>query len=89
MDMPRKTAEELIDYFLVRKETKARVQGVKVAKEAGLGSDHHRVLIKLSIKIKGERKNRMQNEARVRIERLKDKCEQLRYQCRISYAENE
>jgi len=41
--MPRRTAEELIDYFLVRKETKARVHDVKVAK-----GDHHLVLMKLT-----------------------------------------
>ena len=55
---------------------------MKVVRGAEIGSGHHLVLMKVSMKSKGERKDRVKNRARIRKDRLKDRCEQLRYQCR-------
>ena len=67
---PGRQPRSLIDYFLVRRETKTRVHDVKVVRGAEIGSDHHLVLMKLSMRSKGERKDRVKNRARVKIERL-------------------
>ena len=42
---PGRQLKSLIDYFLVRKDTKARVHDVKVVRGAEIGSDHHLVLM--------------------------------------------
>ena len=68
---------------MVRKETKIRVHDVKVVRGAEIESDYHLVLMKLSMRSKGERKDMVKNRARVKIERLKERGEQLKYQCRI------
>ena len=67
----------------MRRETKTRVHDVKVVRGAEIGSDHHLVLMKLSMRIKGEGKDRVKNGTRVSIERLMDRCEQVKYQPRI------
>ena len=56
---------------------------MKVVRGAEIGSDHHLVLMKLSMRSKGESKDRVKITARVKIDRLKERGEQLRYQCRI------
>ena len=48
----------------MKKETKTRVHDVKVVRGAEIGSDHHLVLMKLSMRSKGERKDRVKNGAR-------------------------
>ena len=82
---PGRQLKSLFDYFLVRRETKARVHDVKVVRGAEIGSDHHMVLMKLSkkSKCKGEGRDRVNSRARVRTERLKHRHEQLKYQCRL------
>ena len=80
---PGRQLRSLIDYFLVRRETKTRVHDVKAVRGAEIGSDHHLVLMKLSMRSKGKRKDRVKNRARVKIERLKERGEQLTYHYRI------
>ena len=62
---PGRQLRSLFDYFLVR-----RVHDVKVVRGAEIGSDRHLVLMKMSMRSKVERKNRVKNKARVKIERL-------------------
>ena len=85
---PGRQLKSLIDYFLVRKDAKARVHDVKVVRGAEIGSDHHLVLMKLNKKIKEEAKGRVVSGPKIRIERLKDRHEQLRYQWRIKQKMN-
>ena len=56
---------------------------MKVVRGAELGSDHHLILMKWNRMNKGETRDRVDTGVRIRIERLKDRHEQLRYQCRI------
>ena len=87
---PGRELKSLIDYFLVRRETKARVHDVKAVRGAEIGSDHHMVLMKLSkkSKCKGEGRDRLSSRARIRTERLKDGHEQVKYQCRLKQKMN-
>ena len=56
---------------------------MKVVRGAEIGSDHHLVLMKLNKKIKGEAQGRVDSGPKIRIERLRNRHEQLRYQWRI------
>lgn len=61
---------------------------MKVLRGAEIGSDLHLVLMKLNKKSKGEGRDRVSSGARIRIERLKDRLEQLRHQWKIRQSMN-
>ena len=66
---PGRQLKSLIDYFLVRKDIKARVHDVKVVRGAELGSDHHLILMKWIMMNKGETRDRVDRGAKICMNR--------------------
>ena len=70
---PGRELRGIIDNFLVRKDNRVRVEDVKAVRAVEIGSDHYLVLFKMSRKSRMERCRGLEENVRIRIDRLKDR----------------
>ena len=80
---PGRELRSIIDYFLVRKGDRVRVNDVRVVRGAEIGSDHHLVLLKISKMNRGGRHRKVEESVRIRTDRLKDRCIRLKFEKRL------
>ena len=85
---PGRGLQSIIDYFLIRGDTKRNVNDVKVTRGAEIGSDHHLVLMKL--KLCGRvQVRKVEKQSRLRSERLTTEEGKLKSQIRLGRKLNE
>ena len=85
---PGRGLKSIIDYFLVRRDSRTRVKDVKVVRGAEIGSDHYLVLLKMSEKSMVERSRAVSKNVRIRTDRLKDKRVRLEFKIRLQQKMN-
>ena len=80
---PGRELKSIIDYFLVRKDNRRRIKDVKVVRGAEIGSDHYLVLLKMSRRKRMERCIKVEQNVRIRTDRLKDRGVRLKFAMRL------
>ena len=86
---PGRDLKSIIDYFVVRRDTRVRVKDVKVVRGADASSDHYLLLMKMSMRCKVQKAEKKAENVAIQIDRLKERKVRIKFQAKLLEKMNE
>ena len=86
---PGRDLKSIIDYFVVRRDTRVSVKDVQVVRGADISSDHYLLLMKMSMRCKVQNAKKKVENVAIQTDRLKEREMRMKLKVKLLYREDE